>query len=331
VALERQSIEKKDFPVGRRGYDPTAVDAHLSTIAAEVEELKRTSRRKGETLASAASEQVRAIVEAAENSAAEIQQRAEEEAREIRAEASRDSRREREEATTAAKSERQQAAAEARKEREQAAAAAQSQREQATTQAREYVGSVSQSTSQMLKRLEAMESELGALTESLRTGATRLNGELEGLESEMQHLSTTSAPTATTGAEEQDDTLRWGSSSGSAVETEPGAEEAERELETEEQTEAEAPAAEEPEAPVAEEAVSEDLEADDEVELEDEDEGPAVAAGGGSDDTEGARLIALNMALNGTPREETDRYLADNFELSDRGQLLDEVYASIEG
>jgi hypothetical protein len=51
----------------------------------------------------------------------------------------------------------------------------------------------------------------------------------------------------------------------------------------------------------------------------------------GSDDTEGARLIALNMALNGTPREETDRYLAENFQLADRDGLLDEVYASVEG
>ena len=54
-------------------------------------------------------------------------------------------------------------------------------------------------------------------------------------------------------------------------------------------------------------------------------------AGAGSDDTEGARLIALNMALNGTPREETERYLAENFELSDRSGLLDEVYASVDG
>ena len=46
---------------------------------------------------------------------------------------------------------------------------------------------------------------------------------------------------------------------------------------------------------------------------------------------EGARLIALNMALNGTPREETDRYLAENFEIPNRGQLLDEVYASVQG
>jgi hypothetical protein len=47
-------------------------------------------------------------------------------------------------------------------------------------------------------------------------------------------------------------------------------------------------------------------------------------------DAEGARLIALNMALNGEPREATDRYLADNFDLSDRAALLDEVYASVE-
>ena len=38
MALDRQSIEKKDFPVGRRGYEPEAVDAHLSAIAGEVAE-----------------------------------------------------------------------------------------------------------------------------------------------------------------------------------------------------------------------------------------------------------------------------------------------------
>ena len=44
-------------------------------------------------------------------------------------------------------------------------------------------------------------------------------------------------------------------------------------------------------------------------------------------DEEGARLIAFNMALNGTPREETEAYLADNFDLPDAAGLLDEVYA----
>jgi hypothetical protein len=54
------------------------------------------------------------------------------------------------------------------------------------------------------------------------------------------------------------------------------------------------------------------------------------APGGGESPSDGARLIALNMALNGAPREEVDRYLEENFELADRGTLIDEVYAAIE-
>ena len=119
MALERQSIEKKDFPIGRRGYDPEAVDAHLRALADEVDELKRSSRRRTETLASTASEQVRSIVEAAESSAANIQRQAEQEAQEIRADASSE---------------------------------AQSTREPATAQAKEYVANVNESTSSMLQR-----------------------------------------------------------------------------------------------------------------------------------------------------------------------------------
>jgi cell division septum initiation protein DivIVA len=59
---------------------------------------------------------------------------------------------------------------------------------------------------------------------------------------------------------------------------------------------------------------------------------PAAAKEPDADaDVEGARLIALNMALNGESREATDRYLAENFDLGDRSVLLDEVYASVEG
>jgi len=36
------------------------------------------------------------------------------------------------------------------------------------------------------------------------------------------------------------------------------------------------------------------------------------------------------MALNGEPRAETERYLAENFQLRDRTKLIDEVYAAIE-
>jgi chromosome segregation ATPase len=52
---------------------------------------------------------------------------------------------------------------------------------------------------------------------------------------------------------------------------------------------------------------------------------PEIAETEGSG--EGARLIALNMALSGTPRDETARYLAENFELDDPDALLDDVYS----
>jgi DivIVA domain-containing protein len=52
------------------------------------------------------------------------------------------------------------------------------------------------------------------------------------------------------------------------------------------------------------------------------------AAGPRCDDEAGARLVALNMALEGTPREETARFLAEHYELSDVDALLDDVYAS---
>ena len=46
---------------------------------------------------------------------------------------------------------------------------------------------------------------------------------------------------------------------------------------------------------------------------------------------EGARLLALKMALDGRPREETAAYLSENFELDDPEALLDEVYARAGG
>jgi DivIVA domain-containing protein len=48
-------------------------------------------------------------------------------------------------------------------------------------------------------------------------------------------------------------------------------------------------------------------------------------------DSAAARIVALDMALSGTSREETDRYLAANYDLPDRAALLDEVYAAAGG
>jgi cell division septum initiation protein DivIVA len=277
VALERQNIEKKDFPIGRRGYDPDAVDTHLSSLANEIEELKRTSRRRTETLASSASEQVRAIVDAAETSAKQIHTQAEDDAREVRSEANNE---------------------------------AQRTREEATAQAREYVGQVSEATSVMLQRIDAMEAELGALVESLRTGSNRLTADLQLLQGNLGELRAAAAPKQYFEPEPAaalPPSFGESDAGSGAVES----------LETTAAAVDELPA----ETIGPERALAETT------------NGATAdgAAAESSDDTEGARLIALNMALNGTPREETDRYLADNFKLEDRAALLDDVYASVEG
>ena len=42
---------------------------------------------------------------------------------------------------------------------------------------------------------------------------------------------------------------------------------------------------------------------------------------------EAPRLIALNMMLDGSSREEVARYLDENFDLEDPGEILDEVWS----
>lgn len=269
MALDRQDIERRDFPIGRRGYEPAAVDGHLRAIAAEVEQLQQ-SRRGPETLATAASEQVRAIVEAAETSAAGIQREAEEEARSIR---------------------------------EQAQAEAERSRSDAASQARAHVERVSEATSVMLQRVDAMEGELGALVESLRTGANRLTADLTLLQGNMGELRE---------ANEGAGAPRTGSL--------PAFDEPEPEPAPE-------PAFEDELGTVDSEAEAAEVEAADEPLAEPEPAEAETAPAGA--DSEGARLIALNMALNGTSREETDRYLAENFDLDDRAGLLDEVYSRV--
>jgi DivIVA domain-containing protein len=275
MALDRQSIEKRDFPIGRRGYEPEAVDAHLARLAEEVDELRRRSsaspssaKASPASIAQAASEQVRAIVEAAETSAADIERAAEDEAARIREEAEGDARR---------------------------------TRDDAVAQSEDHVGKVRQATTQMLQRVDAMETELTGLVESLRTGANRLTADLSLLEGGMGDL--------------YDASGRDRPAAAPVVESVPAVV-----------------------APAPEPVVLDD-EPDEDVFVRDEPAPPTIAEvprpaaaapaeGGG--DVEGARLVALNMALNGTAREETDRYLAENFDLADRGALLDEVYATVE-
>jgi cell division septum initiation protein DivIVA len=277
VALDRHSIEKKDFPVGQRGYDPDAVDAHLSGLANEIDTFKQEARRRSDTVAASASDRVRTIIEAAEQSAGEIQRAAEQDAREIREEAGHE---------------------------------AHATRENAHREAREHVERISASTNAMLERLTAMEQEMNAMIETVRAGSDRLTADLHQLQGSFGDVSASLSPRPPFEPEEPAPVQPHGETVEPHVAHDQAA----------------------PEAPVAPEAAELDSVAGEPAHGNGSDQ---PAPGGAepaqeSGDTEGARLIALNMALNGTPREETARYLSENFHLADAGRLLDEVYASVE-
>lgn len=219
--MDRDAIERRDFPVGRRGYDPEAVDAHLRRVADEFEGLR--SRAPASPLAAGTSEQVRAILEAAEAGAAEL-----------RADAGR--------------------------------------------QAGEHVARVQEAAGGMLSRLDELERELGNLLAALRASGERLNAGLAQLQTQAGELGDAVRPAHAAVPPDE-------------IVSVPG--------------------------PPDEVAPPPDREV---VE-------PAPSNGGpSSDDEAGARLIALNMALGGTPREETARYLAEHFTLADPDALLDDVY-----
>jgi DivIVA domain-containing protein len=289
VPLDRQTIEKKDFPIGRRGYDVDAVDAHLRLLAEEVEELKRSSRRRPESLAAAASEGVQAIVAAAETAAAKIQGDAENEATEIRREA-----------------------------RNEAAAT----REEATSQAGDYVSKVSDSTTSLLAGVDAIEQELSAVVDSLRSSGKRIQselGELEGSLGEVKEAVSLRSGAATPARP-----------SAISAEHEPAEDDEDEDYDDEhDESGFDEEHDDEHDEPVEEHelAATGSNGGEPAAEATTESQGPP---GEGESEADGARLIALNMALNGAPREEVDRYLAENFELSDRNQLIEEVYAAIE-
>ena len=87
MELNRESIERADFPRVSDGLDPEAVAAHLRAVAEAVEKL---SPPGAATATSSSGERVRAIVDAAERSAAELEASARADAERIRADARND-------------------------------------------------------------------------------------------------------------------------------------------------------------------------------------------------------------------------------------------------
>ena len=230
MALDRQSIARRDFPTRPAGYDPAAVDAHLAALADEVEELRRRVQPAG-AVATQTSEQVRTILEAAEASAARI-------------------------------------------------------RAGATADAQQHVARVAEAADGLRERVDALERDLTGLLAGLRAGAERLRRDLDAVAAGAAGLvATAPASDAPVGIAPS---ARGATLSAAAdpVEEEVG---------------------EEPALAAVEE--------------------PPAGAGARSGDVEGARIVAFERAISGRPRDETDRYLAEHYDLPDRAALLDEAYA----
>jgi hypothetical protein len=281
VDLDRQVIERRDFPIARRGYDAAAVDAHLRALAVEVDELQRTasSGSVGVSMASSAGTQVQSILEAAEGTAAEIERQANENARQLRETAERD---------------------------------AEQTRQEAIEKARAHVAAVAQAATALLERVGAMDNEVHALVDSLRSGAGRLATDLSAVESNMAALYDAAAGATTPAAMPAPPP---------APAPAPSPEPAQSAFDAELAGAMAAPAAPAAAGTAAAASSPETAAA------------PAGEGGAPADasDVDGARLIALNMALNGESRADTERYLNENFKLADQASLIDEVYAAIEG
>jgi len=239
VTLDRDSIVRRDFPTNRRGYDPAAVEAHLSALAGEIEALQRHASEPA-TLSEHAGEQVRAIVQAAERGAEEI-------------------------------------------------------RATANAEAAQRVAHVTEAAEHLRARVEQMESDVTRVMSELRDEARRLHDDLEALRVDVARLGAASAPRAS------------GDATTAAATREEAAPPASGDATTAAATREEAA----PSPPDAEPPRDD------------------VAAANG--DTAAARIVALDMALSGTPRDETDRFIAEHYDLHDRAALLDEVYAAAGG
>jgi DivIVA domain-containing protein len=311
VEMDRQAIERRDFPIVRRGYDPASVDAHLRALSAQVEELARKASGVGrDSIASAAGAQVQGILEAAQSSAQAIEGEAAEHAARVREEAAEESRR---------------------------------TREHAIATAQERIAAVTAATDALLQRVAGLDGEARTLLDSLRGGAGRLVVDLEALGAEMGALydaaagrapgPAAAAPVAGAAASQSQATpaqaqaasqsqgaslpearaasIQNGVAHASPAPTATPASAAEPEQPASPQRDPERPTV------VAESATTTAFERED-----------AFAE---ATDVDGARLVALNMALNGDSREATGRYLAEHFNIAEPDQLLDEVFAAIEG
>jgi hypothetical protein len=268
--LDRQTIERRDFPIARRGYDPVAVDAHLRALAAAAQDLQEhaaavAAGRAGESsLGSAAASQIQVILDAASTTAADIERTAAADAARARAEAADDAAR---------------------------------TRADAIARAEAHVAAVATATATLLARVQSLDATVATLVQSVGADAGRLADDLASVQREMGDLYDAAS----------------GQAAAAPAPVAPPA------------------AAPMPVAPPAPAPASVPPPAAAPAPAPTTASVPArTSQAPASGDIDGARLVALNMALNGDSREQADRYLSEHFDLPDRARLLDEVYAAIE-
>jgi len=237
-------------------------------------------------------ERVRAILDAAETSAADIDRAAEQHGEQVRSEAQRDATR---------------------------------THEEAVSQARDFVGRLSEASATAFKRIDALEAELAAFFETIRQRANRVATDVSAFEGSLDALYAAAGASRPAGAPGDAGRAHEAPAVRSTA-TEPEA--------PSRAAEPEAPAtpssAAEPQAPSR--AAEPEAHATPSSAAEPEQPGePGAPEPSAPDDAQGARLVALNMALDGESRAEADRYVADNFSLHDRERLLDEIYTSVQG
>jgi hypothetical protein len=248
--MDREQIIRSDFPTARKGYEPSAVDAHLRKLADFYAALEAEMARKPQSssLAETAAERVGSIIEAAERKAAEIEGESRKQAEELLARARQES----------------------REQVERAQAAAAKLVEQAEG-LRDAVAGLGQEAGAQLR--ESMEG-LGERLAEVR-GAERPAPEVEPEPARVPEPMPEPMPEPTP----------------------------ERTPEPTPQPEVEPEPARVPE--------------------------PTPEGNGGGGDAQAARLVAMNMALDGSSREEIEKHLAETYGLRDASQLLDDVFSRV--
>ena len=273
--MEREQIVRADFPVVRKGWSPEAVESHLVEVAEYVAAKPATPT----PAADAATERVGAVLAAAESTAAEIIEDAEAEASRI---------------VTVARAEADQIRAAARTESEQTVEAAGREASTRVEQAQAAVEG-------LVAQADKLRNQVGALGRDLASNVPGL-GSLETSSDELPD------PAAEAPARPEPKPQR--------AEPEPAAEAPARKPVPRRKAAAR-PAAEKPApaaAPAKPSAPSDDdliaqLRGSAEAPLAEEPPAPAISGS----ETGAARLVAMNMALEGATREKIAKQIEAEF------------------